>query len=550
MLTRVCRRWRNIAISNPQLWENIHLSTCTKTGPYNSSCQSMSNRLVESWLQRSIDKPLSLSISFVRRATVNEENRILLRYGQCKSAFYVTCESDDNPFEELALLLASHAHRWFNFSFRGLHSQLATFINAVISNSAEGEANLFPGLRRIQLHFDPSFSLSAPHPEIFSAPTLRVLTLRGRGPNLDAVHWSSLTHLSLHEPMERHVARSILRKCTVLESCALSIRWIRYTPVPAQVQVVPAGHLAFDNGLDSRITLPRLRTLCIEGELDDEGNICGLIRAPALRHFLYYPVYRDETMGPQELNDRDIRWIVRRDILSLIEVDIPRPSRSPLIDFLYQCSVLEKLTLNPAYLVANDILPILRACSQITSLAFYQYDWATYCPKERLEDDPPNEYPVLGPYFKFNLHPLFTQRLVVATTGASVILPEPLLPSLRSFTTRGFRVQDESTLELIADFCISRIHPNAGEPVPSTEAQDTRVNTLACATLESIELHIPGAKSTDAIASRITEHAQSVGRSIGKDLTLAVSSSTYMPSWSSRESISPFDTIANPDTVI
>lgn len=56
ILTQVCRRWRNIAISVPQLWRAIRLDLGTEF-------QSHQINLLRSWLQRSETRLLSVGIA-------------------------------------------------------------------------------------------------------------------------------------------------------------------------------------------------------------------------------------------------------------------------------------------------------------------------------------------------------------------------------------------------------------------------------------------------------------------------------------------------------
>lgn len=58
LLGHVCRAWRQLSHSTPQLWSTIHINHPTFTAPFEWYCQA-----VEAWLHRSSGLPLSVSLA-------------------------------------------------------------------------------------------------------------------------------------------------------------------------------------------------------------------------------------------------------------------------------------------------------------------------------------------------------------------------------------------------------------------------------------------------------------------------------------------------------
>lgn len=63
LLSQVCRQWRNIAISLPQLWRAIQLDLGTEFQPHQIN-------LLKSWLQRSETRLLSVGIAYNGRPSL------------------------------------------------------------------------------------------------------------------------------------------------------------------------------------------------------------------------------------------------------------------------------------------------------------------------------------------------------------------------------------------------------------------------------------------------------------------------------------------------
>ncbi|KAF9478592.1 hypothetical protein BDN70DRAFT_879832 [Pholiota conissans] len=112
ILSGVCRRWRSIAYSDPQLWKNVRI---TLYPAYNIAVQPTST-LVKEWLDRTGDLPLSIDFHAAEDWEYGEEWR-------------TTKEIDISQIKEIIYTLKDESHRWLNFNFEGPLSMLSCFFH-------------------------------------------------------------------------------------------------------------------------------------------------------------------------------------------------------------------------------------------------------------------------------------------------------------------------------------------------------------------------------------------------------------------------------------
>ncbi|PPQ65612.1 hypothetical protein CVT24_011822 [Panaeolus cyanescens] len=359
VLSAVCRKWRIIASSIPQVWKvlNIHCIRYDHEGGYNLG--PLTTEGVMTWLSRSTDHPFSLRISYERHS-----------HPYLYAPDFTSIDEFRNGFKTLARLLAQHVHRWMSLSFLVPNLLVEDLIREVILQSNEKEtAHAFSVLRKFQMHcteFGSLDNVDQAYMPILSAPTLRNLALYGLESHLANVGWETLTRLSLHMCIHRHTVLNILRHCKVLEACAVHIVYIPAELPPPNIGSLYESHLTVDDPRE--VTLPNLTTLCIQGEIDDEANICGRLRAPALQHFLFYPTYRNQMVDYSTGWHLHFRYTSHPPLPPIKEIDVPRSASSPMCMFLSRCSALETLTINPAYLIGTDIIDMFQSCSAITKL--------------------------------------------------------------------------------------------------------------------------------------------------------------------------------------
>ncbi|KAJ7878196.1 hypothetical protein B0H13DRAFT_1722370 [Mycena leptocephala] len=235
-LCRICRRWRDIALSTPVLWSTMQLELDEPT------LYPQQLRILEAWLQRSGSCPLSISLE-------REED-----YSEISASVFV-----DAVFR--------HSARWLDMEFI-LPSRDLRFV--------EGDMPLLQDLR-----FGPSpedadeaLLLAAPIVAFQHAPSLRDVELSVAF-NPFAIHlpWASITTLVAYLYAEETV--EILRHSQALVDCEITL----YPSLgPADLTIIPPlQHLA---------SLTLKEPICYLG--DGTRNIINLLNAltlPALRRF-------------------------------------------------------------------------------------------------------------------------------------------------------------------------------------------------------------------------------------------------------------------------
>ncbi|KAJ7185291.1 hypothetical protein C8R46DRAFT_881009 [Mycena filopes] len=226
LLTRICRKWRNIALSVPSLWRAISCDV----REVEEQC-----RLVETWLSRSGRCPLAL------RLTTS------FRYGTSTA-------------ERIMTAALSHIGRWEHISIRSVpHDALVLPVDTPM-----------PLLRSLELSVDWPY-----HPPLLGAishdvPRLTsvVLGVFSYSNGRDLLPWSQLTSLTL--------LRQTASQCAAILICAVNLVYCELT-------------LQKTHDTQLVIRLPRLESLvmipCEEDSFTGERHSQYLIPfvVPALR---------------------------------------------------------------------------------------------------------------------------------------------------------------------------------------------------------------------------------------------------------------------------
>ncbi|KAK7034525.1 hypothetical protein VNI00_012372 [Paramarasmius palmivorus] len=217
LLTRVCRSWREAAITTPCLWNSVHVSLPSPQAPpitdsYRLLIKTKSEG-IQVWLGRSGSMPLRISL----QALVPSE----LTIGPLSHIW----ENDAQSLLELQSLfsdftkhLIAHASRWKSL---GLNGSMATI------QLPEGleELGSLEELKLCRQQNDISrMSLEA---IITRSPSLRVLHLENLPLELP-IRWSQLTEIQLGaHPLGFRLrpfdALEVLRLCPFLHDCTLGI---------------------------------------------------------------------------------------------------------------------------------------------------------------------------------------------------------------------------------------------------------------------------------------------------------------------------------------
>ncbi|KAJ7493154.1 hypothetical protein B0H11DRAFT_2005143 [Mycena galericulata] len=164
ILSHICRKWREIAVSTPVLWRSISI-------PPAQGRKNVASRfnLLETWLGRSGSCPLSLDMRSTEASEV----------AQFTQAIVV------------------HCIRW---------QYLRLFIPQELLSSVKGE---MPLLRDLRIGLIPDNEVSAPISVFHEAPQLRKLTLSSVIPPEVILPWVQLTRLITRNVSQNHCSKML-----------------------------------------------------------------------------------------------------------------------------------------------------------------------------------------------------------------------------------------------------------------------------------------------------------------------------------------------------
>jgi hypothetical protein len=260
LLGRICKLWRDISLSTPQLWTSLHVSIPDPFFLVEHGREKLlqRERAVNAWLELSGSCPLSISFSSECGMTDHEGEEA------CFAASY------------LLRTIKNFSKRWKNMDF-----QVPLIIyEDCLSTLAEGDVPLLEGIcyRPVVSPYATAMVNWQPAP-MFLVPSLRHVTLFSVdcgfdlfGSDLFVLRLECLTHLSLVANgwdslgVPSPIALDILRRCSNLIVCEMKQYSQNFVP-------------------ESTVTLPFLRSLEISGTSVVEFFDSLLL--PRLQHFKY-----------------------------------------------------------------------------------------------------------------------------------------------------------------------------------------------------------------------------------------------------------------------
>ncbi|KAF5335417.1 hypothetical protein D9611_011699 [Ephemerocybe angulata] len=259
-ISHVCRDWREIAFSSPELWSSIyvadgHLSTV---------------HLLQLWLQNSGSRPLDL--------VFRETNGDI---------------SQSNTIVEMLKVAAAHSRRWRSFKLRLRRGRL--WMNKVMEALGGIET---PLLETLAFNFSIDSNQGSPPfndawiPLITNSPQLQELQMWSSMDHskdfLLAVPFHRLTTITL--PMVSFQRDSLflnsLRRCEVLETLTISLN---------------LGH-SYPSSSDATVSIPSLRHLNLIGS----SPICNLLlnlHLPSLISLSLHTRYYDMQLNARRLGN-------------------------------------------------------------------------------------------------------------------------------------------------------------------------------------------------------------------------------------------------------
>lgn len=342
LLVQVCSSWRRLALSIPQLWSSIAVEVtvqrCRPPVP-----------LIELWLQRSVNQPLSFSITELEQEDAREIPDPVTAASVLKS------------------FVPAH-HRWTSVKLEYHDWRWPSGLEQLPPDA------LLDSLETLDLQREYWFKDDTPDlKRVLQAPHLHDLTWHSRSPPSDylqTVNTLQLTHLDLVRPVSKDVFLDVLSGCRAIQSCTFFVQLVGRAPddsddpaVDTSLILLPHLHtfeLTVDMALTtllSRLVFPSLTTLQIN-RLDE--------------FFLINPANAPHFWDQEEVNAFLVRSQCSLRTLDVRDVEI---SSAELLDVLkFTSPTLQQLNITNERAkdncITDDVVRALTASSSPSNPTF------------------------------------------------------------------------------------------------------------------------------------------------------------------------------------
>ncbi|KIM43897.1 hypothetical protein M413DRAFT_370929 [Hebeloma cylindrosporum] len=283
LLTRICRGWRSIALSTPQLWSSIHIPVphitrrqINQWGPINflnlpeefkmSTLSSLKNyaTIISNWLGRSGASPLSITLHDAQSFSVPKEH-------------YEIIIDSFLPFANL----------WKNL----ILDTYSLFLGPI----AELTASDVPILESLALHDLTSDTIDPDsHPILWKrsglvrAPSLKRIDYTPVRDNLNdfSLKWGQLTDIKLWNDQSHwghpNIHGTLSNLVLILSLCPRLINF------HAEIRLLPDSAVAVPSSISS-LSLPNLQKLVYYDAGVDCRPLFELLDVPSLLHLKFFP---------------------------------------------------------------------------------------------------------------------------------------------------------------------------------------------------------------------------------------------------------------------
>ncbi|KAJ3729549.1 hypothetical protein C8R42DRAFT_169472 [Lentinula raphanica] len=372
VLSHVCRKWRSVALSTPQLWSTISVPHRTPLA------SSVYDGLVKMCINHSRVSPLYITLS------VLSSSNAAFRSASAKGPRYSAALETLNKF-------MPEITRWRYFHFDLLLRQLNSPPDQILPTLPPDGA---PDLRKVyfRMHFE---QLECPETRwmlelLRASPNLRHITFSAPLSNLVAAPWVHLQHFYARGGIRLRDLFLVFGGCPVLEICEASFELAEEGPslptfrdsdsaiVLAHLRVLEFTHLrhAELTTVLQWLTLPSLRVLVLAGHVSDSWP------DELFRSFLTRSACKLHTLSLSRLAHTDaelmdyLRFPNIQDTLEVLVLDKwTTPISSDLLDFL-TFKFTESPADSPVLPKLNDVTFAINALFQAVHLRkFFLSRW-------------------------------------------------------------------------------------------------------------------------------------------------------------------------------
>ncbi|KAJ2936763.1 hypothetical protein H1R20_g326, partial [Candolleomyces eurysporus] len=326
VLLRVCKLWREITLTTPQLWASVELTIpshlCNPFGNIPDTKKQQQMTLYLDQFDQRLELSESYPLSIIVRGSPPYDGAITLR--------------------SLASKVAIHSCRWESIDFDISQWLPHPFANIV----AEDLPTLkYVRLRAYSLSFNEGDSLG-----ILAAPNLKGLQIQVshscHGISTMPVNWTNLTHLSLDgsymylpdtSSQDKQLTATemlpVLNKCRNLRILSLLLISTHDPPLLAEPE--------------HQVTLSKLEALNAAGSLLQIHHLLQSINTPRIRQIHYQPLHKPPLLAEEPSFSLALVSFLERygNQAEVLSVNLPTVSRGDLRSWLECTPALKQLTL-------------------------------------------------------------------------------------------------------------------------------------------------------------------------------------------------------------
>lgn len=338
ILTRICKSWREIAMSTPLLWRSIHIAISPSRTP-----ASQPHTAVKEWLDRSGTLPLHLSVYI---SPIWAVDPITDSPPDGWGSPPISSTLEDISGKALMCLLLQYAHKW-----QRVELQIESL--SALREISECQSDGFPRLESLVCNPRRSEQDLYNFYGVFHSSSLRRLSFHRSAIMKWAalpVQWQNITHLRISLNLWSFEALNLtvldlFRGCTSVEACTLRINsprsdWV--TPLNLTNAVVEQIETS------SVVYLTKLHTLNL---IDASQDYPAILRAvlsqlqlPSLAHLAYIV---NTSLAPDEDNPVSPLTCIQSGTNSLESLRYVGPFSSEITEYLRMHPSIRRLHISP-----------------------------------------------------------------------------------------------------------------------------------------------------------------------------------------------------------